>query len=96
MAARTHRGALAATIRACPPLQEPSNAALVALAKTLAKQMDDAGGDASTRLSAAYLSALKDVHRVVTATKAPKAQSDKRAKLHALRSDSLSTRKDSA
>jgi len=96
MTSRTHRGALAVTIRACAALQDPANAALVMLAKTLARQMDDAGPAASTRLSAAYLSALKDVHRVVGATKNQPAQTDKRAKLRALRSDSLTERKDTA
>ncbi len=34
------------------------------LLSTLARQMDDAGGDPSTRLSAAYLSALKDLQKI--------------------------------
>lgn len=39
------------------------HAALVELCRTLARQMDAAGEDPSTRLTAAYLSALKDVTR---------------------------------
>ncbi len=83
----SHLDALAATIRACPALQIPESAALVMLARTLASQMDSAAGEPSTRLSAAYLSCLKDVHRVVasTSTSSNPGATAKRAKLEALR-----------
>lgn len=42
---------------------------LVALARTLAAQMDAAGTDPSTRLTAAYLSALKDIERALREVK---------------------------
>lgn len=42
----------------------PQHAALAELCRTLAAQMDAAGDEPSTRLTAAYLSALKDVARV--------------------------------
>jgi hypothetical protein len=40
-------------------------APLIELCRTLAGQMDEAGKDPSTRLTAAYLSALKDFRRAV-------------------------------
>ena len=42
-------------------------AATVQLARTLARQMDDALPEPSTRLSAAYLSVLKDLLKAVPA-----------------------------
>lgn len=79
---------MAATIRAIPSLQDPEYSALVTLAKTLARQMDDAGGDPSTRLSAAYLSVQKDVLRVKAAEASrPSRDTGKRAKLAALRNE---------
>lgn len=47
----------------------PRHAPLVELCYTLAGQMDSAGGEPSTRLTAAYLSALKDLRRAVDAQK---------------------------
>lgn len=41
---------------------------LMELCRTLAAQMDHAGPDASTRLTAAYLSALKDLNRILSGT----------------------------
>jgi hypothetical protein len=41
--------------------------ALIELCRTLARQMDAAGDDPSTRLVAAYLSALKDFRRAAMA-----------------------------
>jgi hypothetical protein len=43
------------------------NRALVSLCRLLAEQIDDAGEKASNRLTAAYLSALKDLNRILTA-----------------------------
>lgn len=47
----------------------PDEAPLVMLVKTLAKQMDE--DPSSTRTQQAYLSALKDVRRVLNAAAAP-------------------------
>ena len=60
-----NRSALEATITANPALSLEAHAAIVQLARTLADQMDAAGLEASSRVSAAYLSALKDLRRAV-------------------------------
>ena len=60
-----NRSALEATVTANPALSLEANAAIVQLARTLADQVDDAGPDVSSRVSAAYLSALKDLRRAV-------------------------------
>lgn len=59
--------ALERTIAAGANLISEKHAALLALCRELAKQLDEAGsaGGPSTRLSAAYLSALKDLGRVL-------------------------------
>ncbi|HRN28143.1 MAG TPA: hypothetical protein PK890_00315 [Terrimesophilobacter sp.] len=57
-----NREALEATIEACEALQRPQSAALVALTRWLAAEMD---AKPNARLSQCYLSALKDIHRVV-------------------------------
>lgn len=64
-----NRAALEATIGAAPVLAEDEHAATVQLARTLADLVDGAGTEVSSRLSAAYLSALKDVGRAVKAGK---------------------------
>lgn len=64
-----NRAALEATIGAAPVLAEDEHAATVQLARTLADLVDTAGTEVSSRLSAAYLSALKDVGRAVKAAK---------------------------
>lgn len=53
-------------------LSEARYAALVDLCRLLARQIDDAGDDAPTRLTAAYLSSLKDLQRVIAATTMPR------------------------
>ncbi len=58
---------LEVTIGSDPRLTQPRNAALISLCRLLARQVDDAGDDASTRLTAAYLSALKDLNRALGA-----------------------------
>lgn len=63
-----HRDALERTITGgAAVLADDQHAALVALCRSLADQMDDAerNDGPSTRLVAAYLSALKDVRRVL-------------------------------
>jgi hypothetical protein len=63
----TQREALERTIKAGVGILTDKHAALLALCRELAGQMDDAGYEAgpSTRLSAAYLSALKDLGRAL-------------------------------
>lgn len=68
-----HRDALERTIvGGADVLADDQHAALVALCRSLADQMDDAepNGGPSTRLVAAYLSALKDVWRVLAEKRA--------------------------
>lgn len=90
MTARTHRGALAATVKASVELQRPEHAALVMLARTLARQADAAGADPSIRLSAAHLSCLKDVQRVTSAAPPPLPDDDgKCARLRAMGEDRI-------
>lgn len=60
-----HTDALRRTVKAAGLADSDRHAALVELAATLAAQMDAAGEEPSTRLAAAYLSALKDVSRAV-------------------------------
>ena len=65
MAAKKHgtnRAAFEVTYKASPQLASNQHAALVALCRTLADELDTEGG---SRISAAYLSALKDVGRVL-------------------------------
>lgn len=56
-----NRAARAASAR-LGPADEP----LIELMRELARQMDRAGPDASTRLSSTYLSALKDFRRITS------------------------------
>lgn len=62
-----HQDAVEATITAAAGAIDGRHTALVELVRTLAGQMDQAGADPSTRLSAAYLSTLKDLGRVTVA-----------------------------
>ena len=64
MASREHRNAVTRLLRASGLLQVPEEAPLVALVKSLAKELDEGGG---SRAYTAYLSALKDVRRVLAA-----------------------------
>lgn len=63
----THASELEATIAAIRP--GARHAALVALCRDVANQMDAAAGSPTNRLSAVYLSCLKDLARATTATK---------------------------
>lgn len=65
----THIDALERTLAHGGLVTQAEHAALVELCRTLARQMDAAGAEASTRLTAAYLSALKDVSRVARCAK---------------------------
>ncbi|MBW3091331.1 hypothetical protein [Bifidobacterium miconisargentati] len=51
------------TVKALKLDENGRYAANIELLRTLARQMDAAGDDPSTRLSAAFLSALKDIQR---------------------------------
>jgi hypothetical protein len=64
MTSRIHRDAVTRMLRASGLLKVPEEAPLVALVKALAKEMDEGGG---SRAYTAYLSALKDVRRVLAA-----------------------------
>lgn len=59
---RTHRNAVTRMLRATGLANIPEEAPLVAYIKDLAKEMDE---EPSSRSKAAYLSALKDVRRVL-------------------------------
>lgn len=56
--------ALEVTLASDVRYDEDANAALVSLCRVLADQIDEAGDSVSTRLTAAYLSALKDLAKV--------------------------------
>lgn len=58
-----HLEAIEAAMTSSRLTEHAEHAPLVELCRTLARQMDAAGDEPSTRLSAAYLSALKDVRR---------------------------------
>lgn len=59
-----HASAVRRAVRAANLSANPANLPLVELCVTLARQVDDSGPEGpGTRLSAAYLSALKDLTR---------------------------------
>ena len=60
---QTHIRAVNKTINALGLDRDERYSANVEIARTLARQMDDAAPEPSTRLVAAYLSALKDLQR---------------------------------
>ena len=70
----------------------PAHRPLVELCRTLAQQMDAAGTEPSTRLTAAYLSALKDVRRAA-GEMPPKREPGKLAELRAVRGRPEPTKK---
>ena len=59
------------TLRAGSARLGDQHLALIGLCRLLAGQLDEAGQDASTRLTAAYLSALKDLGKVLGEVKEP-------------------------
>lgn len=79
MAARRAHGAVRAaletTLASDARLSSAKHAALVALCRVTADQVDAAGSEVSSRLIASYLSALKDVERVL-AGRSPGVQGD--------------------
>ena len=64
MATGPARRALDQMVKASPDLQHASASALVQLGRLLADQMDRAGAEPSTRLSASYLSVLVNLRRI--------------------------------
>lgn len=68
-APRSHSAAVTRMLTTTGLLHVPDEAPLVMLVKTLAKQMDE--DPSSTRTQQAYLSALKDVRRVLNAAVVP-------------------------
>ncbi len=78
------RESLETTLASDPKLSQPENAALVNLCRMLADQCDQAGADVSSRLSAAYLSALKDVRRAMSETGGEEAGGGKLAQLRSV------------
>ncbi len=60
-----HTKAVSAAVKAGEGILSPVHEPLIQLVTELAAQMDAAGGESSTRLSAAYLSALKDLGRAL-------------------------------
>lgn len=67
--ARSEHGALRTafekTFESDARLATDKHAALVALCRLLSDQIDESGGEATNRLTAAYLSALKDIDRAM-------------------------------
>lgn len=59
------REAFEVTFKSDRRLADPKHAALIALCRLLSDQIDSSGAEATNRLTAAYLSALKDVERVM-------------------------------
>lgn len=60
------RAALEVTIGSARCLRNDEHAALLSLCRLLADQIDSAGPDASSRITAAYLSSLKDLQRAIS------------------------------
>jgi hypothetical protein len=81
----THGRAMNLAIKAGKGTLTDAHAPLLALCKELATQMDAADGDPSTRLTAAYLSALKDLARALAVKQAAAPVQGKLAQLRALR-----------
>ena len=66
---QAHIRALNRTIAAAGAALTPRDDALIETLRTLARQMDDAGGNPGTRLTACYLSAQRDLARAMTAAR---------------------------
>lgn len=64
------RSALEVTLSSDARLSQPRAAALVALCRVSANEVDKAGSEVSSRLIASYLSALKDIERLLASDKA--------------------------
>lgn len=82
----THSAALGAAFKGAGLRLKATDKPLMELCRTLAAQMDEAGPEPSTRLTAAYLSALKDLRRAVAESTARQVKPGKLAEMRALRS----------
>lgn len=92
VATRRLRDALEVTIASTPVLSLPRSAASVELARSLADKID--GGDTATQAAAAYLSALKDLNRLVAAAAGQPGMVDRDpAKVAAARDDVTAMRR---
>lgn len=69
-ATRKHIIAVEKAIRAAAGQLSDTDAPLLEALRVMARQMDAAGNDPSTRLTAAYLSAQRDFQRVIATTRA--------------------------
>lgn len=87
-----HKDAIEAAIAANQLGTMPEHSPLIELCRTMSAQMDAAGADPSTRLTAAYLSALKDMRRAI-AELPPQREPGKLAELRAVRGRSEPTKK---
>lgn len=67
---QTHLRAVNRAIRSAGAALTDLDDPLVETLRTLARQMDDSGPNPSTRLTAAYLSAQRDLARALSATRA--------------------------
>lgn len=73
---RPHRSAVTRMLRATGLVHVPEEAPLVELLRSLADEMDSGGG---TRTRADYLSALKDVRRVLNVSGRPRGSAESSA-----------------
>jgi len=80
----TLRDALEKTLASDPKLKRDEHAALVSLCRSLADRADDQGENLTTHLSAAYLSALKDLRRAMTESGGKEAGGGKLAQLRSV------------
>lgn len=87
-----HRKAIDAAVKITGLDGMPEHEPLLELCRTLAGQMDAAGNEPSTRLTAAYLSALKDLRRAA-AELPPKREPGKLAELREVRGRVAPTKK---
>ena len=86
-----HKRAIEAAIKITGLGKMDAHGPLLELCRTLADQMDAAGSEPSTRLTAAYLSALKDLRRAA-AELPPERELGKLAELRAIGGRSTPTR----
>jgi hypothetical protein len=82
---QTHIRALNRALKAAGAQLTEQDDALVETLRTLARQMDDAGGNPGTRLTACYLSAQRDLGRLLAATRSRQAAGP--SKLQLLRAE---------
>ena len=79
-----HPDAIDAAVRAGGNRLGPCDKPLIELCQVLAAQMDDAGPNASTRLTACYLSCLKDLRRSLDAAADTSPANSRLAQLRAI------------